>query len=79
MPGSGTGTATHSERGFWRTLILLLLAPLLSETRLYHQTPYSLAVPSSAFYGTRLRGNGLCGNNGTHAYRSTLRADPGNI
>jgi hypothetical protein len=38
------------------------------------------AMPSSALCGTCLRGSGLCGNNGTHAYRSTLRADdPGNI
>ena len=42
------------------------------------------STPSSAlfcvFCGTCLRGSGLCGNNGTHAYRSTLRADAaGNI
>ena len=39
----------------------------------------NVPAPSSALCGTCLRGNGLCGNNGTHAYRSTLRADPGNI
>jgi hypothetical protein len=36
--------------------------------------PLEAALSSAFFYRTCLRGSGVYGNNGTHAYRSTLRA-----
>ena len=62
-------------------------APQRQGTQRRHQRRVSLPLVasrsstlSSALCGTCLRGSGLCGNNGTHAYRSTLRADDaGNI
>jgi hypothetical protein len=69
--GASKSPAPHSAQGTQRRHQRRVWLPLVASRS---------STSSSALCGTCLRGSGLCGNNGTHAYRSTLRADDaGNI